>query len=85
MGPIEAFKESGKITAGSKWNLFLLIILLLIIVLLGLLAFIVGIFVALPIAMVAVAYVYRKLSSNTVINSDIARSDNPFQPPAPIS
>ncbi|MCZ6554721.1 MAG: hypothetical protein O6759_01230 [Candidatus Dadabacteria bacterium] len=85
MGPIEAFKESGKITAGSKWNLFLLIILLLIIVLLGLLAFIVGIFVALPIVMVAVAYVYRKLSSNTVINSDIARSDNPFQPPAPIS
>jgi len=85
MDVIEAFKKSGKMTDGSKWNLFLLIILLVIIVLLGFLAFIVGIFVALPIAMVAVAYVYRKLSSNEVVHSDIARSDNPFQPPAPIS
>jgi len=85
MDVIEAFKKSGKMTDGSKWNLFLLIILLVIIVLLGFLAFIVGIFVALPIAMVAVAYVYRELSSNEVVHSDIARSDNPFQPPAPIS
>jgi uncharacterized membrane protein len=85
MDVIEAFKKSGKMTDGSKWNLFLLIILLVIIVLLGFLAFIVGIFVALPIAMVAVAYVYRELSSNEVVHSGIARSDNPFQPPAPIS
>jgi len=85
MDVIEAFKKSGKMTDGSKWNLFLLTILLVIIILLGFLAFIVGIFVALPIAMVAVAYVYRKLSSNEVVHSDIARSDNPFQPPAPIS
>ncbi|MCZ6468822.1 MAG: DUF975 family protein [Candidatus Dadabacteria bacterium] len=85
MDVIEAFKKSGKMTDGSKWNLFLLTILLVIIIFLGFLAFIVGIFVALPIAMVAVAYVYRKLSSNEVVHSDIARSDNPFQPPAPIS
>jgi len=84
MDVIEAFKKSGKMTDGSKWNLFLLTILLVIIIFLGFLAFIVGIFVALPIAM-AVAYVYRKLSSNEVVHSDIARSDNPFQPPTPIS
>ncbi|MCK5708913.1 MAG: hypothetical protein KAI07_00110 [Deltaproteobacteria bacterium] len=85
MDPIEAFKESGKMTAGSKWNLFLFLILQVIIVILGFLAFIVGIFVALPIVMVAEAYVYKKLSSNAVVNSEIASSDNLFQPPAPTS
>jgi len=86
MEPIEAFKESGKMTDGSKWNLFLFLILLGIIVILGFLAFIVGIFVAIPVAMVATAYVYKKLSLDTgtiarVTQSDMPTSDNPFQSP----
>ena len=83
MDPIEAFKESGKMTDGSKWDLLLLLIVLGMIVIIGFLAFIVGSFVAIPIVMVAEAYVYKKLSSNTVVNSEIVSSDNPFQPPAP--
>jgi len=85
MDPIEAFKESGKMTDGSKWDLLLFLIVLGMIVIIGFLAFIVGSFVAIPVVMVAEAYVYKKLSSNTVVSSEIVSSDNPFQPPAPTS
>jgi len=85
MEPIDAFKESGRITDGFKWNLLLFFILVGIIIILGLLAFIVGIFAAIPIVIVAEAYVYKKLSSNTVIHSHIAPSDNPFKAPTPVS
>ena len=61
MGPIEALKKSAEITKGSKWNLFLLAVLLGLINILGVLAFIVGLFVTIPLSMIAAAYVYRKL------------------------
>ena len=91
MDPIEAFKESGKMTDGSKWDLLLLLIVLGMIVIIGFLAFIVGSFVAIPVVMVAEAYVYKKLSSDTldtgaigtITQSDMPTSDNPFQAPAP--
>lgn len=93
MDVIEAFKESGRITDGSKWNLFFFALLLLLIVGIGALVFLVGLFVAIPIAMVAWAYVYKKLSSDSSSDvahapppipaqSDIAKSDNSFQAPA---
>jgi uncharacterized membrane protein len=85
MDPIEAFTESAKMTNGQKWNLFLLILLYILILFVGLLALGVGLLVAAPIVMIAQAYVYKKLSSNAVVNSEIASSDNPFQPPAPTS
>lgn len=63
MGPLEALSASGKITKGNKWNLFLLGLIFFGLAILGLLAFGVGIFVVWPVAMIATAYVYRKLSS----------------------
>lgn len=90
MDVIDAFKESGKMTDGHKWNLFLLALLFLIIAALGAMALGIGLLVAIPIIMVAQAYVYKKLCLNTVAQSDIivantGPSDNPFQPPAPSS
>lgn len=86
MDVIEAFKESGKMTDGHKWNLLLLAFLFVAIVILGVMALGIGLLVALPIVMVAQAYVYKKLSSNTVTQSEIlvtnaGPTDNPFQPP----
>lgn len=69
LGPIQALKSSAIITKGAKWDLFLLNILLLGIALLGLLALVVGIFVALPVIMLATAFVYRKLLEQSKINS----------------
>jgi uncharacterized membrane protein len=62
-----ALRGSWKMTKGVKWNLFLLGILLFLINLLGLLCLAVGLLVTVPLAMVAEAYVYRKLLSQTAL------------------
>ena len=61
--PVDAIKESGKITQGYKLNLFLFGIVIALVTLLGFLALIVGILVAAPVTGLAQAYVYRKLAS----------------------
>jgi uncharacterized membrane protein len=65
LGPIEALKESARITKGNKWNLFLFGLLLVLINILGALALLVGLFVTIPTTMIANAFVYRKLLSQT--------------------
>jgi len=66
MGPVEALKASAGATDGAKWDLFLFGLLLGLINLAGALCFLIGLFATIPTSMVAYAYVYRQLSSNTV-------------------
>jgi uncharacterized membrane protein len=61
LGPIEAMKGSYRMTYGYKWSLLGLLLMLLLINLLGLLAFIVGVFVSAPVSLLAVTHVYRLL------------------------
>jgi uncharacterized membrane protein len=63
VGPVAAIKMSGRITKGSWWNLFWLGILEFLVVLLGILACFIGLFWAIPTAMVAHAYAYMKLAA----------------------
>lgn len=63
LSPMDGIKESGKITQGYKWKLFLFGIVIGLVTLLGLLALFVGIFVAAPVTGLAQAYVYRKLAT----------------------
>jgi uncharacterized membrane protein len=63
LGPIEAIKESWRITKGHKWQLLLLFLALLGLNLLGLVALLIGIFVTVPITMLAFAHAYRTLNS----------------------
>jgi hypothetical protein len=90
MDVIEAFKESGKITDGHKWNLLLLVLMFLIIATLGAMALGVGLLVAIPIIIVAQAYVYKQLSSTTAVHSNCTPThtgsiDNSFQAPNSIT
>jgi len=62
LGPIQALKESHRITRGYKWTLFVLSLLLLLINLAGLLALIVGVFVSAPVSLLALTHAYRVLS-----------------------
>ena len=62
MDPLEALKKSWAATRGAKWNLFLFGLLLGLINMLGFLALMVGLLFTLPLSMVAMAYVYRKLA-----------------------
>ena len=66
LGPIEALKKSGEITMGNKGSLFVLGLLLALINLLGVMCLIVGLFATIPLTIVAMTYVYRKLLGETV-------------------
>lgn len=65
MGIIEAFRESGRITYGSKWKLFGFLCLTFAINLLGILALGIGFLVTAPIVILANAYVYKTLTKDT--------------------
>lgn len=63
MSPLEAFRKSGKITEGNKWNLFLLGLAFAVLYIIGEILFHVGLVLTLPIISLAGVHVYRKLSS----------------------
>ena len=65
LGPIDALEKSSEITRGVKWDLFIFGILLGIINLMGFLCLMIGLFVTIPVTMVAIAFVYRKLLPET--------------------
>lgn len=65
LGPIEAMKESMRITAGYRWPLLGFLLLVFLIVLAGALVFGVGLLVAVPVVTLAFAHAYRVLSGET--------------------
>lgn len=65
MDAVDSIKASWEITKGVKWNLFLLGILLGLINVLGFLCLLIGLVITVPLSMVAEAYVYRKLLSQS--------------------
>lgn len=65
IGPIEALKKSSAITKGQKWNLFVFFLMVTGVNLLGAIALLIGLFVTVPTTMVATAFVYRKLLSQS--------------------
>lgn len=60
-GPIKALKNSAKITKGHVKNLFLLVFILQGINFIGAAAFVIGLFITVPLTIVATSFVYRKL------------------------
>jgi uncharacterized membrane protein len=62
MGPIEAMKESWRITNGHKASLFLFGIVAFFIVLAGMLACGIGVFVAAPVIALATAFIYISIA-----------------------
>ncbi len=59
---ISAIKASWKETKGQFWNLFILGIIFFLVMVVGLIALLVGLFVAVPTILLAHAFVYRKIS-----------------------
>jgi uncharacterized membrane protein len=64
LGPIAALKESYRITSGHRWDLLGLLLMLTLINLLGMLALFVGLFVTVPITLLAITHAYRVLSGS---------------------
>ena len=63
LGPIDAFKRSQELTSGVKMDLFLFDILIFVLNIVGVICLVIGLFVTIPISILASGYVYRKLSS----------------------
>lgn len=64
LSPKEALKMSGKITSGSKWNIFFFMILIILVNILGAIVFGVGLLWSIPTTTFALVFVYRKLLAN---------------------
>ena len=61
LGIKEAFEESKRMTRGSKMNLFLLGLILWGLNILGALLLLVGILISLPVSLMTMTYVYKKV------------------------
>ena len=61
LGPIEAMKDSHRITRGHKWPLLGFLVLLMLINLAGLMALVVGLLVTIPVTSLAFTHAYRVL------------------------
>lgn len=68
--PLEALKASSELTEGHRWHLFWFYVVAMLVGVLGLLVFLVGLFVASVVIMFAMIYVYRTLESGEVITED---------------
>ncbi len=81
MNALDALKESWAITKGSTWNLFFLSVVSVLLVAAGIILFIVGIVVALPVICIAQGFVYRALTSSSPSQPEVVPAP---EAPAPI-
>jgi uncharacterized membrane protein len=65
LGPIEAMKESARITRGYRWVLLGFALITVLINVLGLLALVVGFLVAVPVTSLAFVHAYRVLQARS--------------------
>ena len=77
--PMDALRESKRITNGYRWQLFWFSVVIILINILGLLCLIVGIFYTAPLSAIATGIIYKKLSqkasAETVVDSAPAGED----------
>lgn len=71
LGPIEAMKESARITYGNRMELLLFFMVLIILNIVGTLALFVGLLITLPVSMLAFAHAYRVLASQNTTSPDV--------------
>ena len=63
LNPIEALKESARITKGARWELLLLVLLAFVLNIVGAIALLVGLFVSIPVTTLALVHAYRTLEA----------------------
>lgn len=80
-GIMESLKTSAKMTDGVKWELLGFGVVMCIINILGALALMIGLFITVPITLMASVYVYRKLEGR--MNQATIVTATTVAPPAP--
>ncbi len=77
--PIEALKESARLTKGHRVKLLMLILACVGLGILGAIPFMLGLFIVLPVSMLALIHAYRTLSGGALV----LKSDTPETPVTP--
>lgn len=67
MRPLEALRESSRLTEGHRWHLFLYSVVAVLLLLLGLLCLLVGFFVAMTVLLVATFVLYEEVKTHKTI------------------
>lgn len=69
LGPIEALKESARITKGHRLQIFLLLLSVIALNIVGLVALLIGLFVTIPVTVLAMVHAYRTLSGTLALTA----------------
>jgi uncharacterized membrane protein len=83
-GAMEALKQSSVLVEGARWELLRFFLAVIGLNILGALALLVGLFVTVPISMIASAMVYRMLVARVVVPTPLVDTPPPA-PPAPLA
>jgi len=75
--PIEALRESSRLTVGYRWQLLKFFLLLFVVNLLGAIALGVGLLVTIPTTSIAAAYVFRRLQGRAPAQNTAASTPTP--------
>ncbi len=78
LNPLEAIKKSGQITQGYKWQIFFIALISGLINILGFLPFFVGLIFTIPLTMLVMTYVYKKLNPQKLATPQ-AQNSSPSQ------
>jgi uncharacterized membrane protein len=78
LGPVDAIKRSGQLTRGVWWHLFLFYLVMIGINIIGTCLCIIGLLFAIPVMIVAEAYIFRSLKGQIAVGV-------PVQAPAPVA
>lgn len=73
-GIFDVFKESARLTEGSKWTIVRLYLLLALLNVLGALIFFIGLLVTLPITWISIALLYSRLSEGAGMPKTVSLS-----------
>ena len=73
-GAIESLKQSWKMTEGNFWHLILFGLTYFALIILGFIALILGVFVVIPLLLMALTFIYKKLVSKLEENQPLVDS-----------
>lgn len=81
MGPIDALKESRRLTKGNRWQVFWFLLLMVLANAVGAMLAGVGLLVSLPVSLLALTYVYKALDKRDDVVPAPAPAPAPVETP----
>lgn len=85
MGVVDMLKESRRLTDGHKWNLFVFMLIAAVMNVAGALIFGIGLLLTVPLTILAMAFIYKKLDQRVAVEPVAKPMPAPAAPAAPVA